>query len=104
MSIRLCPAAPRSWSRSITWHLLCHLPHLPSPGIPGLALSHGQTAAGARLCPGPPAGQGAAPGESMRGIPIAPRGEKVPHEHGEIAGGEDLTRLEEGVKIEIIIL
>lgn len=63
---------------------------LASPCIPGLALSHGQTPPGARLCPGYPhpargqaglgasCGQGAASREALRDIPASPRGSDKP--------------------------
>lgn len=96
---------------------------LPSPCIPGLALSHGQTAPGARLCPGTPhpargqPGSGAScgtreqPRQSMREIPSSPGGTDKPEGKKKYLtsterrlGGENLprsaslTRLEDGVK------
>lgn len=61
--------APRDWSRSITRHLLCHLPHLAKPLHPSPGPESWANIAGCQAAPGVPArGQASlpAPGSSLR--------------------------------------
>lgn len=121
-------SAPRDWSRSITWHLLCHLPHLAEPLHPWPGPESWANSSGCQAAPGVPARAGRAPGSAQRGVRPGPgppgspqrvregdprfskghrqaRGGKKPLTSRERRlGGEDLphsaslNRLEEGVE------
>lgn len=63
--------APRDWSRSITWHLLCHLPHLAKPLHPSPGPESRVNTAGCQAVPGLPARGRASLPPPRRGLGLA---------------------------------